>query len=300
HPHTSHTTRYSHHTGPIRDFTKVHPDEPKSVAVYPAETIEAHRAFIARRRSTRPSEEYRTRPRRSGTPSSRTSRSARSPSAPALVPFQALVFMNTLAFVARFFGRTRPSAAAGPAPLLISVFLTSPRLRERATVITFEDVASHAAGMHGQPVGVRGFEIVPDRGAGREYVPATVIGVIEPAKIERGQGDSCDHLVGHEPQKRIESLPVTRTTTDVFVLVEDVIREVVVMNATAPVLGVRVDSLEVGHARDSLRVSVPLPGDHIQLVVVRPQLGEQRVMAFEEDAVLSLVVRVSRFDPGRL
>jgi integrase len=29
-------------------------------AIYPAETIEAHRAFIARRRSTRPSEEYRT------------------------------------------------------------------------------------------------------------------------------------------------------------------------------------------------------------------------------------------------
>lgn len=29
-------------------------------AVYPAETIEAHRAFVARRRATRPSEEYRT------------------------------------------------------------------------------------------------------------------------------------------------------------------------------------------------------------------------------------------------
>ncbi|MGH3186467.1 MAG: hypothetical protein ACRDPY_14265 [Streptosporangiaceae bacterium] len=29
-------------------------------AVYPAEAIEAHRAFIARRRATRPSEEYRT------------------------------------------------------------------------------------------------------------------------------------------------------------------------------------------------------------------------------------------------
>jgi hypothetical protein len=29
-------------------------------AVYPAEAIEAHRAFIARRRTTRPSEEYRT------------------------------------------------------------------------------------------------------------------------------------------------------------------------------------------------------------------------------------------------
>jgi hypothetical protein len=29
-------------------------------AVYPAEAIEAHRAFTARRRATRPSEEYRT------------------------------------------------------------------------------------------------------------------------------------------------------------------------------------------------------------------------------------------------
>ncbi|MET8537261.1 integrase [Streptomyces sp. NPDC005065] len=29
-------------------------------AVYPAETIESHRAFIARRRASRPSEEYRT------------------------------------------------------------------------------------------------------------------------------------------------------------------------------------------------------------------------------------------------
>jgi hypothetical protein len=30
------------------------------LAVYPAEAIEAHRAFIARRRATRPGEEYRT------------------------------------------------------------------------------------------------------------------------------------------------------------------------------------------------------------------------------------------------
>ena len=29
-------------------------------AIYPAEAIEAHRAFIARRRATRPSQEYRT------------------------------------------------------------------------------------------------------------------------------------------------------------------------------------------------------------------------------------------------
>ncbi|MEV0982413.1 site-specific integrase [Streptomyces sp. NPDC049915] len=44
-------------------------------AIYPAETIEAHRAFIARRRATRPSEGYRTPLRRNGTHSSRTSRS---------------------------------------------------------------------------------------------------------------------------------------------------------------------------------------------------------------------------------
>ncbi|MER5348650.1 hypothetical protein ABT030_52400, partial [Streptomyces mirabilis] len=31
HPRTSHTPGYNHHTGPIRDFEKVHPNEPKSV-----------------------------------------------------------------------------------------------------------------------------------------------------------------------------------------------------------------------------------------------------------------------------
>jgi hypothetical protein len=30
------------------------------IAVYPAETIEVHRAFVARRRAIRPSAEYRT------------------------------------------------------------------------------------------------------------------------------------------------------------------------------------------------------------------------------------------------
>ena len=39
-------------------------------AVYPAEAIEAHRAFIARTRATRPSEEYRTGEEQPGTPSS--------------------------------------------------------------------------------------------------------------------------------------------------------------------------------------------------------------------------------------
>ena len=50
-------------------------------------------------------------PRRNGTHSSRTSRSAKYPSAPALMPFQALAFMNTFAFVARSSGQTRPSSA---------------------------------------------------------------------------------------------------------------------------------------------------------------------------------------------
>lgn len=40
----------------FRDFQ--YPTPP--LAIYPAETIEAHRAFIARRRAARPSEEYRT------------------------------------------------------------------------------------------------------------------------------------------------------------------------------------------------------------------------------------------------
>jgi len=45
-------------------------------AIYPAEAIEAHRAFITRRRQARPSEEYRTRPRRNGTSSLPTSKNA--------------------------------------------------------------------------------------------------------------------------------------------------------------------------------------------------------------------------------
>ncbi|MEU2718829.1 hypothetical protein, partial [Streptomyces sp. NPDC007205] len=32
HPHTSHTTGYSHPSMPIRDFVKIHPDELKSVS----------------------------------------------------------------------------------------------------------------------------------------------------------------------------------------------------------------------------------------------------------------------------
>jgi hypothetical protein len=66
------------------------------LAVYPREVIEAHRAFIARRRSTRPGEEYRT-PTDEEWDSflGATSRSANSPSAPAAGPSPPLAFMST-------------------------------------------------------------------------------------------------------------------------------------------------------------------------------------------------------------
>ncbi|MFF5964748.1 tyrosine-type recombinase/integrase [Streptomyces collinus] len=64
-------------------------------AIYPAEAIEAHRAFIARRRSQRPSEEYRTPPRRNGTLSSGTSNAANSRSVSAPAPSEPRVSMNT-------------------------------------------------------------------------------------------------------------------------------------------------------------------------------------------------------------
>ncbi len=65
-------------------------------AVYPAEAIEAHRAFIARRALPGPARNTVLRSTRSGMRSSRTSRSARCPSAPAPEHSQPLAFMSTL------------------------------------------------------------------------------------------------------------------------------------------------------------------------------------------------------------
>ncbi|GAA5706183.1 hypothetical protein Save01_07039 [Streptomyces avermitilis] len=49
----------SHLTTPAEAFREFqYPTAP--LAIYPTDAIEAHRAFIARRRSLRPSEEYRT------------------------------------------------------------------------------------------------------------------------------------------------------------------------------------------------------------------------------------------------
>ncbi|WP_327692590.1 site-specific integrase [Streptomyces sp. NBC_00459] len=81
-------------------------------AIYPAETIEAHRAFIGRRRTTRPSDEYRTHTEEEWDAFlAHFEKRKASIGTCARAFFQALVFMNTPVFVARSSGRTRPSAA---------------------------------------------------------------------------------------------------------------------------------------------------------------------------------------------
>ncbi|WP_236669788.1 tyrosine-type recombinase/integrase [Streptomyces antimycoticus] len=65
-------------------------------AIYPTKTIEAHRPSSPVAGPADRAKSIGRRPRRNGTLSSHTSRSARSPSAPAVAPFQPLVFMNTL------------------------------------------------------------------------------------------------------------------------------------------------------------------------------------------------------------
>lgn len=80
-------------------------------AIYPAETIEAHRAFIARRRATRPSEEYRTPTEEEWDAFLAHFEKRKVSIGTCGRAFSNLVFMNMLAFVARSSGRTRPSAA---------------------------------------------------------------------------------------------------------------------------------------------------------------------------------------------
>ncbi|MFD8951757.1 tyrosine-type recombinase/integrase [Streptomyces xanthophaeus] len=81
-------------------------------AVYPEEAIEAYRAFIARRRSERPSAEYRTPTEASGTTSWPTSKSEHFPSASVPAPFQRLLFTSTTVSDDHSFGRIRHSATA--------------------------------------------------------------------------------------------------------------------------------------------------------------------------------------------
>jgi hypothetical protein len=83
-------------------------------AAYPEEVINGHRAFIARRRATRPSEEYRTPTDPHGRSSWATSNAAASPWATAAEPTAPAAPMSTAACGAAFFDPTQPSGAGSP------------------------------------------------------------------------------------------------------------------------------------------------------------------------------------------
>ncbi len=70
-------------------------------AIYPADALEAHRAFIARRRDLRPAEEYRLLPPRNGRSSCPTSSGGSWRWASAGEPTEPTAFTNTPAFAAR-------------------------------------------------------------------------------------------------------------------------------------------------------------------------------------------------------
>lgn len=46
---------------------------------------------------------------------------------------------------------------------------------------------------------------------------------------------SCDHIIGDQPQKGIQSLPAPWASADVFVLVDEVVREIIVVDMAVPV-----------------------------------------------------------------
>jgi hypothetical protein len=80
-------------------------------AVYPEEVINAHRAFIARRRARcGPGKNTAPRPMRNGTNSSATSNAENSPSAPADAPTEPIASTNTAASAARYYDPTRLNA----------------------------------------------------------------------------------------------------------------------------------------------------------------------------------------------
>ncbi|MGW7173854.1 tyrosine-type recombinase/integrase [Streptomyces xanthophaeus] len=81
-------------------------------AVYPEEAIEAYRAFIARRRSERPSAEYRTPTEAEWDDFLAHFEKRNVPSASVPAPFQRLVFTSTPVSDVHSFGRIRHSATA--------------------------------------------------------------------------------------------------------------------------------------------------------------------------------------------
>ena len=80
-------------------------------AVYPEEAINAHRAFIARRRALRPARNTAPPPTRNGRSSSATSSAARSPSATAAAPTGPAASTSTAASAAPCSALTQPSGA---------------------------------------------------------------------------------------------------------------------------------------------------------------------------------------------
>ena len=78
-------------------------------AIYPEEVISAHRALIARRRATRPGEEYRSPATRNGRNSSATSNAAASHRGPAADPAEPAAFTSTAASDAPSFASSQPS-----------------------------------------------------------------------------------------------------------------------------------------------------------------------------------------------
>jgi hypothetical protein len=83
-------------------------------AVYPDEAIQAHLAFLARRRALRPTEEYRTPPTPNGPNSSATSNAAKSPPAPAAGRSAPRAATSTAACAAPCTGQTPPNGPVSP------------------------------------------------------------------------------------------------------------------------------------------------------------------------------------------
>ncbi len=110
-------------------------------AVYPTETIEAHRAFINRRRTLRPAEEYRPPPTPSGKTSSATLNAANSPSEPAPAPTAPPASTNTPASAAPSYAPTLPNVVGSWRSATTSS-TASPKPSERAGSVKSRACAS--------------------------------------------------------------------------------------------------------------------------------------------------------------
>jgi hypothetical protein len=132
-------------------------------AVYPAEAIEAHRAFIARRRATGPAKNAALRPTKNGTPSSPTSRSEKSPSGPAPERLERPASMNTRVSDARSYGRTRPNAPAWKRSATTSKPALSRRNEKAGSVRSRDSKSATAASKTNSPKSTQHSNLAPAR-----------------------------------------------------------------------------------------------------------------------------------------